>query len=286
MATNHSPYNLETSEGCSSCRTRAEGFFCSLSKPLVKTLEEVSFVTSYPTGAMLFVEGQAPRGVYVLCKGRAKLSVVSAEGKTLILKIAKPGEVLGLSSCLLSQPHEVTVETLSPCQVNFIRQQDFLRLMRESETCLRVAEQLSLQYQSACRELGWVGLSRSADWKVANLLLEMIDESQATGGQQGSFKLTLTHEEMSQMISTSRETVTRVLTRFRKAKLIEIHGATLVVRDPAGLRRIAGGHEPAEAPATRVVALPSASRSDSRLPGFARRERSGSSQLRVALAAD
>ena len=107
-----------------------------------------------------------------------------------------------------------------------------------------------------------------------------------TGGQQGSFKLTLTHEEMSQMISTSRETVTRVLTRFRKAKLIEIHGATLVVRDPAGLRRIAGGQEPAEAPATRVVALPSASRSDSRLPGFARRERSGSSQLRVALAAD
>ena len=244
MATNHSPYNLETADSCSTCRNRGEGFFCGVAQSLLCKLEEVSFLTSYPAGAMLFVEGQAPRGVYVLCKGRAKLSVVSSEGKTLILKIAKPGELLGLSSCVLNRPQEVTVETLGPCQVNFIRQQDFMRLMKESELCFKVAEQLSNQYQSACRELGWVGLSRSADWKVANLLMEMIDESHGSGSPQGSFKLTLTHEEMSQMISTSRETVTRALARLRKAKVIEIHGATLIVRDPAALRRLAGNNDP------------------------------------------
>ncbi len=244
MAATHSPYNLETAESCATCSHRGEGFFCGVAQSLLAKLEEVSFLTSYPAGAMLFVEGQAPRGVYVLCKGRAKLSVVSSEGKTLIVKIAKPGEVLGLSSCVLNRPQEVTVETLGPCQVNFIRQADFMRLMREGEFCFKVAEQLSNQYQSACRELGWVGLSRSADWKVANLLMEMIDESHGAGAPQGTFKLTLTHEEMSQMISTSRETVTRALARLRKAKVIEIHGATLIVRDPAALRRLAGSNEP------------------------------------------
>ena len=60
-------------------------------------------MTSYPQGAVLFVEGQAPRGVYMICRGEAKLSVVSQDGRTLILKIAGPGEVLGLSACVMNK---------------------------------------------------------------------------------------------------------------------------------------------------------------------------------------
>ena len=53
---------------------------------------------------MLFVEGQAPRGIFVLCKGRVKLSICSTDGKTLILKIAEAGEVLGLSASVSGNP--------------------------------------------------------------------------------------------------------------------------------------------------------------------------------------
>ena len=67
----------------------------------LRGLESIKTSSIYPRGAVLFAEGQRPRGVYILCDGRAKISVASAEGKTLVLKIAGPGDVLGLNSVLM-----------------------------------------------------------------------------------------------------------------------------------------------------------------------------------------
>ncbi len=243
MATYRTPYNLQPSESCDHCGAPSGGYFCHLPEPTLKRLEQISFVTSYPHGAVLFVEGQAPRGVYMICRGQAKLSVVSQDGRTLILKIAGPGELLGLSACVLDKPYEATVETLSPCQINFVRREDFLRFVREdSEACLRAANQISRQYNNACRELRWVGLSRSADWRLASLLLGWGDDhSEGTVTNAApAFKMTLTHEEIAQMIGTTRETVTRALARFKKQRLIEIRGATLVLSNQKALLRIAG----------------------------------------------
>jgi CRP/FNR family transcriptional regulator len=107
---------------------------------------------------------------------------------------------------------------------------------------MAAANQISRQYNNACRELRWVGLSRSADWRLASLLLgwcEDHSEGNVTNGTPG-FKLTLTHEEIAQMIGTTRETVTRAMARFKKQKLIEVRGATLVLRNKAALHEIAG----------------------------------------------
>lgn len=243
MATYRTPYNLQPSESCDHCGAHSAGFFCQLPAAILKKLEAISFVTSYPHGAVLFVEGQAPRGVYMICRGQAKLSVVSQDGRTLILKIAGPGEVLGLSACVMDKPYEATVETLSPCQVNFIRREDFLRFVREdSEACMRAAVQISRQYNNACRELRWVGLSRSADWRLASLLLGWGEDhfERTVTNDSPSFKMTLTHEEIAQMIGTTRETVTRAMARFKKQKLIEVRGATLVLRNQSALLQIAG----------------------------------------------
>ena len=264
MAKINAPYNLEITEGFAACRNH--GFFQGLSNNLLKKMEEVSFSTSYPDGALLFVEGENPRGVYVLTQGRVKLTVDSAEGKTLILKVAQPGELLGLSACMLNQSHQITVETLTPCQVSLIRRPDFMRLMADGEMCLKVAEHLSTEYHEACRELTLVGLSRSADLKLASLLLQMT--SSGPGANRNACKLTFTHEEISQIIGTSRETVTRVLARLRRSHIIEIQGARLTVRNHAALSRIARGEEatvPASTAAARPTPFPQPSRSRSEL---------------------
>ncbi len=234
-----SPYNLGEGHSCQDCSTRSSGFFCELSAASLRGLDSVSCITSYPPDALLFVEGQSPRGVFVVCRGQVKLSVISEDGRTLILKIAGPGEVLGLSACLKGRAYEVTAQTVSSCQVDYIKAEDVRRLLQQDgEICLRAALQMSLQYQSACRELRWVGLSRSADWKMASLLLGWAEEQSQE--EASSFKMTLTHEELAQMIGTTRETVTRVLARFRKEKLIEVRGATLILSNKVALRDIAG----------------------------------------------
>jgi CRP/FNR family transcriptional regulator len=259
MATYHTPYNLQPSDSCERCGTPSAAFFCQLPQSTLKKLEAISFVTSYPQGAVLFVEGQSPRGVYMICRGQAKLSVVSRDGRTLILKIAGPGEVLGLSACVMNKPYEATVETLSPCQVNFIRHEDFLRLIRDdSEACLRAAAQISRQYNSACRELRWVGLSRSADWRLASLLLGYCEDRPDGNvtNELPSFKMTLTHEEIAQMIGTTRETVTRAMSRFKKQKWIEVRGATIVLRNHGALQGIAGRGTAVVAPERTLASRP------------------------------
>jgi len=263
MSTVHAPYNLEMPENCVNCRMRNNGYFCALASAALQDLAAISYPTVYPEGSVLFVEGQVPRGVYILCRGRAKLSMVSSEGRTLILRISEPGDILGLSSCLLSQPYQATVETLSPCQLNFIRREDFLRYIRNhGDAMFRVAEFLSREYRSACVEIGSLGLAHSAAEKMARLLVEW-KETRVNGNGPATLKLTLTHEEMAQMIGASRETVTRMLARFRAKNYIEIHGSTLVIRNRPALESIAGnGGGEGEA----LVSAPGRAEATSRAP--------------------
>ena len=233
-----SPYGLEIVESCLTCKLRADKIFCNLPQTTVQALEAIKYTTAYPKGAVLFVEGQAPRGVFILCRGRVKLSICSSDGKTLILKIAEAGEVLGLSASVSGKPYELTAETLDPCQVNFVKREDFLRFLREhNDVCLRVAEQLSEKYNTACHEIRSLGLSHSAAEKLAKLLLEW---SLKNGGarQPERMKLTLTHEEIAQMIGTSRETVTRLFADFKKRQLIQLKGSTLVIRNRSALENL------------------------------------------------
>src|ERR1700675_591452 len=115
----HSPYGLEVSDSCVNCKIRSEGYFCDFDSELVSKFEALKYATVFPKGAVLFVEGQSPRGVFMLCTGRVKLTTSSSEGKVLITRIAEGGELLGLGATVSGKPYMVTAETLNPCQINF-----------------------------------------------------------------------------------------------------------------------------------------------------------------------
>ncbi len=234
------PYGLDIIESCLACKMRVEHIFCDLPPAALQAFEGIKYATAYPKGAVLFVEGQAPRGIFVLCKGRVKLSICSTDGKTLILKIAEAGEVLGLSATVSGKTYELTAETVDPCQVNFVKREDFLRFLREhSEACLRVAEQLSEKYNSACREIRSLGLSHSAGEKLAKLLLEWSIRNGEATKSEPRLKLALTHEEIAQMIGTSRETVTRLFADMKKRQIVQSKGSTLLIRNKAALKAMA-----------------------------------------------
>jgi CRP/FNR family cyclic AMP-dependent transcriptional regulator len=138
------PYDLELSANCLACKCRGNGFFCQLSPAELKDFDAIKYVSVYRADAVLFVREQKPRGMYVLCKGQVKLSFSSSEGKTLILRIAGPGEVLGLVSTLTGDPYEVTAETVRPCQVAFVSTNDFQQFLRKHPAVFgRVASHLA-----------------------------------------------------------------------------------------------------------------------------------------------
>jgi CRP/FNR family transcriptional regulator len=234
------PYGFEPNENCRSCNLRTNGFFCQLSAPALKDFNAVKSQATYPAGALLFLEKQDPRGVFVLCAGQVKLSISSSAGKTLILRIANPGEILGLMATMSGSPYEVTAETLHPCQVAFIRRDDFLRFVAEHpEAYQGVVQQLSMLYSGACEQLRTVGLSASAPEKLARLLLDW--SPAAKGSNQGiPVKLPLTHEEIAAFIGTTRETVTRTLSEFKSRQLVALQGSTLMISDRPALETIGG----------------------------------------------
>src|SRR5215472_1703585 len=193
------PYGLEIIENCLVCPHREDHLFCNLPPPAIEGLAAITSASSYPKGATLFVEGQVPRGVFILCSGRVKMSTTSADGKTLIVRIADPGEVLGLPATVTGRPYELTAEVIEPSQANFIPRQEFLNFLREhGEVGLRVAQQLGETYHSAIAEMRTIGLSHSVGQKLARFLLDLT-AGHDNGSGESRVTLTLTHEEIAQM---------------------------------------------------------------------------------------
>ena len=232
------PYGLEIIESCFSCPHREDRLFCNLPPTAVQGLASITSPASYPKGATLFVEGQSPRGVFILCNGRIKLSTSSADGKSLIVRIAEPGEVLGLPATVTGKPYELTAEVIEPAQANFIARQDFLTFLREhGEAALRVAQQLGETYHSAIAEMRTIGLSHSVGEKLARFLLDL-SAGHDKGKGELRITLTLTHEEIAQVIGASRETVTRLFGEFKKRQFLQVKGSTLIIKDKTGLESV------------------------------------------------
>lgn len=224
-----SPYGLDILDNCTTCPVREQHLFCNLSPSLVQRLNAITSAAVYPRASMLFLEGQQGRGAFVLCTGKVKLSTTSREGKTIITKIAEHGDVLGLSATISNHPYEVTAEMMEPGQANFIAADALLQFLRDyGEVAIRVAQQLSRNYYSAYEEIRTLGLSNSPGQRFAKLLLGWSAE-RGDSNHSLHLHLVLTHEEIAEMIGTTRETVSRLFADFKKKQFIQSKGSALVI---------------------------------------------------------
>jgi CRP/FNR family transcriptional regulator, cyclic AMP receptor protein len=216
----------------------ADKTFCDLPPATVDALEREALTTTYPTGAVLFAEGQSPRGVFIVRRGRVKLSICGSDGRTLILRIIEAGDPLGVAAVISGRQYEATAETQEPCEISFLRQSDLLRLMRQhGELALWVTRHISQDYASTCREIRDLMLSDSASEKLARLMVGWLDQN-IEAEDPSQVKLALTHEEIGQMIGTSRETVSRLFAGFKKQHLIQQNGCTLVIPNRIALESL------------------------------------------------
>jgi CRP/FNR family transcriptional regulator, cyclic AMP receptor protein len=237
----NTPYGLEIVDSCLTCKLRKDKWFCGLSPDVLRAFSAATHPSTYPGGALLFVEGQMPRGAFVLCSGKVKLSTTSREGKVLILRLAEAGEVLGLSAAISGTCYELTAETAGPCHVNFVEREALLRLMAKSgELGMHAAQALSREFQTMYRDIHELVLARSSAGKLARLLLSWSPGREPEkGASEIRIRAAATHEEMAQMIGASRETVTRLLSELKKKELIRLEGSTLVIRDRTALEALA-----------------------------------------------
>lgn len=217
-------------ESCLECQAKRAGWFCYLPPSVLAEFEALSTHVLFPAGTILFTEGQQSRNVSIVCEGRIKLTKSSRDGKTLLVKIAKPGDVLGLSAALLQTPYEITAQAIDCTWIRTFQQQEFLRFVRRHvESSLNAAESLNHEYRSALNDACRLALSNSIAGRVAHLLLDLAEENGVAGNSQPEIRLTLKHEDIASMLGSSRESVTRVLSSFKRQGLISVHGARIKI---------------------------------------------------------
>lgn len=234
------PYGLNVIEDCIACPMRKDRLFCNLPEGALAGLDAISSSATYPGGSVLFVEGQSSRGVFILCNGHVKLFGTSSSGKALIFRIAEPGEIIGLPSTLSGKPYELTAEALEPIQANFIRRDDFLSfLSKYGDAALKVAQMLGEIYYTTCREVRYLGLSSSAAEKLARFILDL-KPTKTSEPDKVRVILSLTHEEVGDMIGVSRETVSRLFSSLKHDQILDIHGTMLTILNKKALEQLTG----------------------------------------------
>ena len=180
-------------------------------------------------GTVLFAEGDPARGVYVLKRGSAAVSVSSSEGRVVILRLAHAGEVLGLNCVLCNSFYDTTVKTLAPCCIDFMSRAELIEFIERNQAganaLLRLLSRELSQLTERTRSLL---LPQTASARLANLLLEC-------GRESTRIEKVFTQEEIAQMIGSSRETVTRLLTALRRRNIIQITSDSVVIRNRGAL---------------------------------------------------
>lgn len=235
---------MESRNAGTMCRNtkveRAGEFFKGWSQAALDDWSPMEFAHGHAANVVLFSEREDAKGLYVVLDGEVRLSINSSEGKRLSLRIARKGDVLGLSSALSGSAYEMTAETLYPARVAHVSRRDFVGfLARHPELYMNVTEELSRHVAMACHQLRTVGLSASAPEKLARLLLEWSANEQSNGAC-ARVRFSLTHEEIGEFIGASRETVTRTLSNFKLRRLVSFHGSMLEIPNRGALATLAG----------------------------------------------
>jgi CRP/FNR family cyclic AMP-dependent transcriptional regulator len=222
---------------CQNCSHAGKHAFCSLGKESQAFLDANAVSMEYPHGAMLFREGDRSSAVFVMCSGKVKVSATSRDGRTMILRIAHPGDVLGMSAALNGADYEVSAEALEPCRVRVLHHKHLKSMLQQyGDASLGVAKALAEDYRAAFEEARLVSLPASPAGRVARLILDWAEHAKKTASP--CITMSLTHEEVASMTATTRETVTRTLGRFRKDNVIAIHGIALRILQPQVLEEL------------------------------------------------
>jgi CRP/FNR family transcriptional regulator, cyclic AMP receptor protein len=147
---------------CVTCDFRPDCFFCDMGTESLRAFDQIKSLGVYRRNTVLFAEGRPVRGIYILCDGRAKLTICSDTGRRLTLRIAGPGEMLGLGAALSNTPYEITAELLDNAQVVFVRRKDLLKFLREhTQICMQIVGMLSQDLHGAYERVRTIGCMRN-----------------------------------------------------------------------------------------------------------------------------
>jgi CRP/FNR family transcriptional regulator len=190
--------------------------------------------------SVIFVEGEQCYGLYLLKQGRVKLSIASPEGKATIVGVAEGGSPLGLSAAIAGTDHETTAEAMEACEVEYVRRTDLMALLnRDAAAAVDAAIEINRLYRHSILAIRSLANTSSVLVKLGRLILSWGPDPTNCRDRHIHIINSFTHQQISEMIGSSRETVTRALKELRERGILTLKGKDLHIQDLVQLTALA-----------------------------------------------
>lgn len=211
--------------------------FASLPDDVIRDLDDALVPIPQVLGTILYEQNDKPLGVYLVFTGKAKLTALVATGKTALLRISQPGELLGLNAAMAQRPHMATARILEDSEIGLLGREELVNLMeRHPQLALAVAQRLASDCAEALTEMLFLRVTTTTLQRLAMLILRW---SGANHARRHEIPILYTQAEIGQMIGASRETVTRLMKQLERKGNISVSHSQLKIVDPQSMKKIA-----------------------------------------------
>jgi CRP/FNR family transcriptional regulator len=213
-------------------------FFRGVSEEDLSSIKKRLTEKTFGKGEMLFIEGNACAGIFLVKSGWIKLYRTSLSGTVQSLEVLGPGETCTCNPGARNWTCALTGQALTRCTVWFLPKKDYVKLIESSpEVSHMLNRVLAERLQKAGSSIAELS-SEDSKKRLAHLLSELLAKSGGKDSARAVISVPLTREELAEMIGTSRETVVRQLYELRREKLIDIRSRKIVILDRQGLKNL------------------------------------------------
>ena len=211
-------------------------YFSSVSKEELKAIADIMIERTYDKGQVLFMEGEFGEAVHFVVEGRVKISKTSEDGREHILYIATDGDIFAEVILFNEVNYPATAEVMEKSKIAIIRNEDLEKVLKAHPSmAVAIIKVLNKRLIDAQQRVKSLAL-HNTHGRTAQMLMKLAKEHGKKTDNGLELDLTISRQELANMVGTTRETVTRVLMAFKKYKLIEIDRNIIRITQPEKLK--------------------------------------------------
>jgi len=211
-------------------------FFEEISDEDLQLIADIMIERTYKKNRILFMEGEPSEAIFFVKSGKVKIYKTSEDGREHILDIASPGDIFAEVVLFNKVPYPATAELIEDGEIAFIRNKDLEDLLRRKpDFAIAIITILNKRLIEAQAQIKSLAL-RDTYSRTAWTLLKLAEEHGRKKPEGIELDLNISRQELASMVGTTRETVTRILTSFKKYKILELDRQSIIIKDPEGLK--------------------------------------------------
>lgn len=212
---------------CKHCSNRFQSVFCKTENDKMEEINAIKICSTIKKGETIFREGSYASGVFCINTGKIKLSMFGDEGKEQIVRMAKPGDIIGYKALLSGDRYSATASALEDCNVCFIPREIFLLILqKDASLSFEMMKLLSNELKKAEEKITHLA-QKPVRERVAETIL-FLKETYGVDAE-NNVNVTLSREEIANLVGTATETAIRLLSEFNKDHIIELSGKKIKI---------------------------------------------------------